>query len=96
MANTAFGKLVGVRPEGDSKPKSRRRSGGGAPACVTTLAIQLTNGKRASDSQAVCRLTVSPVGQGTSMQATPSSCLFCRALTAWEDYSSFETRPLMN
>ena len=39
VANTAFGKLVGARPEGESKAKCRRRSGGDAPACVTALAI---------------------------------------------------------
>ena len=54
VANTAFGKLVGARPEGESKAKSRRRSRSDAPACVTTLAIQSTNGKRASDGQSAC------------------------------------------
>ena len=90
VANTTFGKLVGARPEGESKAKSRQRSGGYAPACMTTLAIQSTYGKRASESQSACRTTVRPVAQGTSMQATPTSCLFCN------DASSFETRPLMN
>ena len=39
VADTAFGKLVGARPEGESEAKSRQRSGSDAPACVTTLAI---------------------------------------------------------
>ena len=77
VANTAFGKLVGARPEGDSKPKSRRRSGSDVPACVTTLAIQSTKGNRTSDGQSVRRSTLSPVSQGTSMQAASSPCLFC-------------------
>ena len=78
VANTAFGKLVEARQEeDDNKPKSKRRLGGDAPACVTTLAIQSTNRKSASDSQSVCRPTVSLVAQCTSMQAMSSSCLFC-------------------
>lgn len=41
VANTAFDKLVGARPEADIKPtKFRRRSAGDPPACATSLGIQ--------------------------------------------------------
>jgi len=77
VANTAFGKLVGTKPEGDIKTKSRRIPGGDPPAYVTSLGIQSTISGRTLDGLSPGQPTVGPVAQGSSKQVTPLACLFC-------------------
>ena len=84
MAKTAFGKLVGTRPEADTKPKFRRRPGGNPPASATSLGIQSANSVRAPDGVSLGQSALSPVAQGSSKQATSPSCLFCNGTHSLE------------
>ena len=84
VANTAFDKLVGARPEGDTKPKFQWRPGGDPPASVTSLGIQSANSVRAPDGASLGQSALSAVVQGSSKQVMPPSCLFCNGTHSLE------------
>jgi len=92
VAFTAFGKLVGKKPEGDIKTKSRRRPGGDPPAFVTSLGIQSTISGRTLDGLSPSQPTVGPVAQSSSKQVTPLACLFCNGTHSLERCFKFRDK----
>ena len=71
VANTAFGKLVVTKPDGEKSPKPvKLRMVGDQPVKATTLATQVSNGLQKSD-----RLLAAT--QASTSVALPSNCLFC-------------------
>ena len=89
VANTAFGKLVGARPEADMKPKFKRRPGGDPPACATSLGIQSANGVRSPDGVSLGQPALSPVAQSSSASL---SCLFCNGKHSLERCFKFRDK----
>ena len=92
VANTAFGKLVGARPEGNIKPKFRQRPSVDSPASATSLGIQSANGVRPSDGVSLGQPALSPVAQGSSKQVTSPSCLFCNGTHSLERCFKFRDK----
>ncbi|XP_078357546.1 uncharacterized protein LOC144642460 [Oculina patagonica] len=92
VANTAFGKLVGAKPEGDIKSKPRRRPGGDPPATVTSLGIQSTTSGRTSNGPSPSQPSVGPVAQGTGKQVTPLARLFCNGAHSLERCFKFRDK----
>ena len=76
VANTPFGKLVGARPEGDIKPKFRRRPSIDPPSSATSLGIQSANGVRPPDGTSLSQHVLCPTAIGSSKQVRTPSCLF--------------------
>ena len=92
VANTAFGKLVGARPEADIKPKFRRRPSVHHPASGTSLGIQSANGVRPPDGTSLSHPALSPAAQGSSKQVSPLSCLFCNGAHSLERCFKFRDK----
>ena len=92
VANTAFGKLVGARPEADIKPKFRRRPSVDPTASVTSLEIQSANGVCPPDGTSLGQPALSPVAQGSSKQVNPLSCLFCNGAHSLERCFKFRDK----
>ena len=92
IANTAFGKLVGARPEADIKPKFRRRPSGDPAASATSLGIQSVSGVRPPDGTSLGQPALRPVTQGSSKQVSPLSCLFCNGAHSLERCFKFRAK----
>ena len=92
VANAAFGKLVGARPESDIMPKFRRRPSVDPPASATSLGIQSANGLRPPDGTSLGQPALSPVAQGSSTQVSPLSCLFCNGAHSLERCFKFRDK----
>ena len=84
VANTAFGKLVGSRPDGEKSPKPvKLRMAGDQGVKAMKLATQVSNSLQKSDR---LRAPGQPYGAATqaSNVALPSTCLFCDGSHALE------------
>ena len=92
VANTAFGKLVGSKPDGEKSPKPvKLRMAGDQGVKATTLATQVSNSLQKSD-----RLRAPGQAYGAATQASnvalPSTCLFCDGSHALEKCFRFRDK----
>lgn len=79
MANTAFDKLVGTRPDGHKIPlsKSRKKPEEEPLPKVKALATQVAYGRQAQEDRSVSKPMLNTATQGYSTKETPTICLFC-------------------
>ena len=96
VANTAFGKLVGARPEADIKPKFRRRPSVDPPTSATSLGIQSANGVRPQMARHSVSLPSVLLPKVQVIKLVPYPACSAMARITWKDASSSETRPLTN
>ena len=101
VANTAFGKLVGARPEADITPKFRRRPSVAPPPPRPCFCDVLSvSSRRMVYVPQMARHSVSLPSvlllkvQVNKLVSYPACSAMVR--TAWKDASSSETRPLTN
>ena len=78
VANTAFGKLVGTKPDGEKSPKPvKLRMAGDQAVKATTLATQVSNSHQKSDRLRAPGQANGAATQASTSVALPSTCLFC-------------------
>ena len=78
VANTAFGQLVGTKPDGKKSLKPvKLRMAGDQPVKSTTLATQVSNSLQKPDRLRAPGQTHGAATQALTSVALPSNCLFC-------------------
>ena len=78
VVNTAFGKLVGTKPDGEKSPKPvKLRMAGDQPVKATTLATQVSNNLQKPDRLRAPGQAHGAATQASTSVALPSNCLFC-------------------
>ena len=85
VANTAFGKLVGSKPDGEKSPKPvKLRMTGDQAVKATTLATQVSNSLQKSARLRAPDQAYGAATQASTNVALPSTCLFCDGSYALE------------
>ena len=97
VANTAFGKLVGTKPDGEKSPKPvKLRMAGGQPVKATTLGTQVSNGLQKPDRLRAPGQAHGAATQASTSVAFPSNCLFCDGSHPLEKCFKFRNKSFKN
>ena len=97
VANTAFGKLVGTKPDGEKGPKpDKLRMAGDQAVKATTLATQVSHSHQKQDRLRAPGQASGAVTQASTSVAPPSTCLFCDSSHALGKCFRFNKRLCMN